>query len=110
MAHDHSAHTAGAHAGHGLGAQLATGTMLVAASPVARGAVRRLLTHPLVMFTLGATAGYFAYKYRKEIVDAAMRASEMGKDYVLNQKETLEDLMEEAKDRANAGPAGPDRG
>jgi hypothetical protein len=58
------------------------------------------------MFTLGATAGYFAYKYRKEIVDAAMRASEKGKDYVLNRKETLEDLVEEAKDRGEGAASG----
>jgi hypothetical protein len=78
--------------------------MLVAASPAGRGALGRLFTHPLVMFALGATAGYFAYKYRNEIVDAAMRASEMGKDYMMNTRETLEDLVEEAKDRAEGGP------
>jgi hypothetical protein len=102
MSHDHSLHTGTVHTmpGPGLGSQLAGGTLLLAATPAARGAVGRLLTHPLVMFALGATAGYFAYKYRKEIADAALRASEMGKDFVLNQKETLEDLMEEAKDRA----------
>jgi hypothetical protein len=78
--------------------------MIVATSPAGRGFLGRLLTHPLVMFGLGAAAGYLAYRYRKEIVDAAMRASEMGKDFVLNKKETLEDLMEEAKDRAGGGP------
>jgi hypothetical protein len=36
-----------------------------------------------------------------------MRASEMGKDYMLNTRETLEDLMEEAKERAEGGPTGP---
>ncbi len=107
MAHDHSHHGAGSPGGHGLGSQLSSGAMFVAASPAGRGALVRLITNPLVMFALGATAGYFAYKYRKEIVDAAMRASEMGKDYVMNTRETLEDLMEEAKDRAEGGPAGP---
>jgi hypothetical protein len=107
MAHDHSNHGAGLHGGPGLGPHLATGAMIVASSAPGRGALGRLLTHPLVMFALGATAGYFAYKYRKEIVDAAMRASEMGKDYVMNTRETLEDLMEEAKERAEGGPTGP---
>ena len=106
MAHDHSQHAAGLHGGPGLGPHLATGAMIVASSAPGRGALGRLLTHPLVMFALGATAGYFAYKYRKEIVDAAMRASEMGKDYVLNTRETLEDLMEEAKERAEDTPRG----
>ena len=107
MAHDHSHHAAGAHGGQGLGPHLATGAMIVASSGPGRSALGRLFAHPLVMFALGATAGYFAYKYRKEIVDAAMRASEMGKDYVLNTRENLEDLMEEAKERAEGGPAGP---
>lgn len=104
MAHDHSHHAAGTHAGHGLGPQLATGAMVVAASAPGRSALGRVLTHPLVMFALGASAGYFAYKYRKEIVDAAMRASEMGKDYVMNTRETLEDLVEEAKERGEVNP------
>jgi hypothetical protein len=107
MAHDHSHHAAGIQGGSGLGPHLATGAMIVASSAPGRSALGRLLTHPLVMFALGATAGYFAYKYRKEIVDAAMRASEMGKDYVMNTRETLEDLIEEAKERAEVAPGGP---
>lgn len=116
MAHDHSMHGAAAHGGHdghgghGIGAQLATGAVMAASAAGGRSLLGRVFTHPLVMFALGATAGYFAYKYRKEIVDAAMRASEMGKDYVLNRKETLEDLVEEAKERAETGAPGPERG
>jgi hypothetical protein len=105
--HDHAAHhhgtgIPGPH--HTLGGPLATGALVVAAGPAGRGFLGRLLTHPLVMFGLGAAAGYLAYKYRKEIVDAAMRASEMGKDFVLTRKETLEDLMEEARERAEGSP------
>jgi hypothetical protein len=107
MAHDHTHHAAGPHGGQGIGPHLATGAMIVASRSAGRGALGRLLTHPLIMFALGATAGYFAYKYRQEIIDAAMRASEMGKDYVMNTRETLEDLMEEAKERAEGGQAGP---
>jgi len=106
MAHDHSQHIGGSHLGGHPGSHLATGALIAAAAPAARGAVGRFFTHPLVMFTLGAAAGYFAYKYRKEIVDAAMHASEKGKDYVLNRKETLEDLVEEAKDRAEGATSG----
>jgi len=107
--HDHAAHhhgdgMSGAH--HMMSGPLATGALVVAASPAGRGFLGRLLTHPLVMFGLGAAAGYFAYRYRKEIVDAAMRASEAGRDFVLTRKETLEDLMEEAKERAEGPQAG----
>jgi len=106
MAHDHSNHAVGAHGGPGLGPHLATGAVMAASGAAGRSALGRLFTHPLVMFALGATAGYFAYKYRKEIVDAAMRASEMGKDYVMNTRETLEDLMEEAKESAEGAASG----
>lgn len=57
-----------------------------------------LARYPLVVFGLGIAAGYFAYKYRKEIVSAAVRASEKGKDFALQQRENLEDLVAECKD------------
>jgi hypothetical protein len=106
MAHEHQHHGAGAPGGHGIGPQLATGALIAASAP-ARGLIGRVFANPLVMFALGATAGYLAYKYRKEIVDAAMRASEMGKDYVMSTRETLEDIMEESKERAEGGPGQP---
>ena len=59
---------------------------------------RRLLTNPLVMFTLGAAAGYLGFKYRKEIAEALARASDMGRDFMEQQKESLEDIMEETKE------------
>jgi hypothetical protein len=101
--HHHNGDMGGGHH-HGVGGTMATGAMLIAGSPAGRSFLGRLLTHPLVMFGLGAAAGYLAYRYRSEIIDAAMRASEMGKDFVLDKKETLEDLMEEAKERAEGGP------
>lgn len=64
----------------------------------ARSGVGRLLTHPLVMLTVGAVAGYYGYKYRKEIATAVARASDMGKDFVLDQKEKLTDILEEERE------------
>ncbi|MCK7500028.1 MAG: hypothetical protein MZW92_64055 [Comamonadaceae bacterium] len=43
-------------------------------------------------------AGYFLHKYEKEIVLAVSKASGMGKDFILQQKENLEDIIEEAKE------------
>jgi hypothetical protein len=104
--HDHSEHLGHEHAGHGVAAQVATGAIIAAVTPATRNLLGRVFTHPLVMFGLGVAAGYFAYKYRQQIVDAAMRASEVGRDYVLNRKETLEDLVEEAKERAETQGGG----
>lgn len=62
-----------------------------------RSVVGRVLTHPLVMLGAGIAIGYYGFKYRKEIAAAVVRGSEMGKDAVLNARESLADMMEEAK-------------
>jgi len=53
------------------------------------------------MFTLGVAVGYLAHKYRKEIVDSANRAAEKSKDFVLQQRENLEDLIASGKEAAD---------
>ncbi len=63
-----------------------------------RGVLGRLLTSPLVLFGAGVAVGYLGFKYRKEITAAVVRGSEMGKDAVLNARESLADLVEEAKE------------
>ena len=91
------------------GGMAAAGTAAVAAAtPQGRGFMGFLARHPLVIFGLGVAVGYLAHKYRKEIIDSATRASEKGKDFVLNQKENLEDLVAECKECAD--DAGNDTG
>jgi chloramphenicol 3-O-phosphotransferase len=68
------------------------------AGTASKGLLRTVFGNPWVALTLGAVAGYYGYKYRKEIAAAAMKATDMGKDYVLQQKESLSDLVEEAKE------------
>lgn len=67
-----------------------------------RGVLSRLLTSPLVIFAAGAAAGYYGYKYRKEIVAALAKGTDMGKDLVLNARENLADLVEEAREGEEA--------
>jgi hypothetical protein len=57
-----------------------------------------LSRHPVITFSLGIAAGYFIHKYRKEIIEAANEASEKGKDFVLQQRESLADVLAEAKE------------
>ncbi|GAB4293493.1 MAG: hypothetical protein Kow0096_09130 [Thiohalomonadaceae bacterium] len=57
-----------------------------------------ILRHPLVWFALGAAAGYYGYKYRKEIAAAVAKGTDMGRDFVLQQRESLSDLLEEARE------------
>jgi hypothetical protein len=53
---------------------------------------------PLIWFAIGAAAGYYGYKHRKEFVAALSKAGDMGMDFVQQQRENLEDLMEEARE------------
>ncbi len=55
-------------------------------------------------------AGFLLCRYRKEIALSVSRACGMGKDFVLQQKESLADLLEETREReADAAvPAGED--
>ncbi len=58
----------------------------------------KLTKHPLVVFGLGITAGYLVYKYRKSIISSASKVVDSGKDFVLQQKENLEDIVAETKE------------
>ena len=60
-----------------------------------------LAKHPIVVFGLGVATGYLVHKYRKEIIDSATQLTEKGKDFVLNQKENLEDMVAEYKEGAD---------
>ncbi len=63
-----------------------------------------LLRNPLLLIGAGLVAGYLVHKYEKEIVLAASKAMGMGKDFVLQQKENLSDLVAEAQEQ-EAQPA-----
>lgn len=96
----HSAHAAhGAatlnkakHVGAAIGIAAATQTH------TGKGFMSVFSKHPFLVFTAGVAAGYFAHKYRKEIIASATRATEMGKDFVMHQKENLEDLVAECQE------------
>jgi hypothetical protein len=72
----------------------------IVASTVHTG--RRLMSnvakHPVLVFGLGVVAGYLVYKYRKEIISSTTKAVDAGKDFVLQQKENLEDIVSESKE------------
>ncbi|MBO3705083.1 MAG: hypothetical protein J5X21_01550 [Candidatus Accumulibacter sp.] len=66
-------------------------------------AARTLLLNPLTLLAVGAAggmvAGFLLYRYRKEIALSVSRACGMSKDFVLQQKESLADLLEETRER-----------
>lgn len=87
--------------------------MMSSASPVAKGAMvaatgyvagrsllgGALLRNPWVMLAAGIAVGYYLHKHQDQIVLSLSKASGMGKDFLLQQKENLADLIEETKEK-----------
>mgnify|MGYP001116208138 CR=1 FL=1 len=97
-------------AGHMMTKPMATGAMMAGAGFAAgRGLLGKAVLHnPLALLALGAAggvaAGFLLFKYHKEIVEGLSKATGMGKDFALHQKENLNDLMAEAKDKIEGNP------
>ena len=77
----------------------ATGAVVTAGSSAGRSFMVKIFKHPLVLFGLGIAVGYTVHKYRREIIDAANRVAERGKDFVLQQRESLEDIVAESREQ-----------
>ena len=83
------------------GAAESGAAVVTAGSHTGRSLMGRIFRHPVVLFGLGVAVGYTIHKYRKEIILAANDAAEKSKDFVLQQRESLEDILEEGKDQAS---------
>lgn len=106
MKHSHGGHGAhAAHAAHSHGAkavakQVAKGSVASATVHSGSKLIGKAKKHPLLVFGLGVAAGYFVYKYRKEIIGGATKVVDSSKDFVLHQKENLEDIVAESKEES----------
>lgn len=80
----------------GVATTLAAATIL----ETGKGVMNTLAKHPLAMFGMGFVAGYLTHKYRKEIILIAGKTAEQSKDFVLKQKEHLQDLIAESQQDA----------
>ncbi|MGR8931130.1 MAG: hypothetical protein ACU836_10850 [Gammaproteobacteria bacterium] len=90
MAHNHESKVT-------LGKQVLAGTLATATVTTGGKLMNKASKHPVLVFGLGMIAGFFVYKYRKEIIAGATKTVDAGKDFILHQKENLEDLVAEAK-------------
>jgi len=106
MAHSHGSHAMKSmkhsghshHASHAMGKQIMKGSMASASVKSGGKLMSKLAKHPVLVFGLGVAAGYVVYKYRKEIISNVGKATDAGKDFVLQQKESLEDIVAETKE------------
>ncbi len=106
MAHSHGtqamkgmSHSGHSHqAAHAMGKQIMKGSMASASVKSGGKVMSKLARHPVLVFGLGLAAGYVIYKYRKEIVSSVGKATDASKDFVLQQKENLEDIVAETKE------------
>lgn len=105
MAHSHGSQAMkgmqhSGHSHHGMGKQIMKGSMASASVKSGGKLMSKLAKHPVLVFGLGVAAGYVVYKYRKEIVASVSKATDAGKDFVLQQKENLEDIVAETKEES----------
>lgn len=66
-----------------------------------KAVLKSLARHPLIVFGLGVTTGYFAHKYRKRLIKAGNQAADEGKQFVLRQRENVLDFLAENQDDAD---------
>jgi hypothetical protein len=95
-----------------MGHPVAKGAMMAATGYAATRAVvsHGLFRSPLMLLAGGIAGGvalgYLLHKHEKDVVLVISKAIGMGKDFVMQQRENLDDLVAEAKEtEAQAAPA-----
>ncbi len=97
-----------------MGHPVAKGAMIAATGYTAgRALLPSMLRNPLLLLAGGiaggVAVGYLLHKHEKEVMLAVSKAIGMGKDFAMQQRENLDDLVATAKEAeadAAAGPAG----
>lgn len=77
----------------GMAGHAAKGAAVTVGAKTGGSLMKRLARHPLLVFGLGVVAGVVVYKYRKQIIASAVEVGEKGRDFVLQQRENLEDIV-----------------
>ena len=74
---------------------VATGVAVTVIVETGKSAVKLLLKNPLVVLGAGIVTGYYAHKYRKEIVVTSHKVAHHTQDFVARQKLHLAELLNE---------------
>jgi len=105
MAHNHTKHAKKIiHKGldsHEVSTTLIKGAVMSAGAQTGKSIMSimsKVTKHPLLLVGIGIGIGYYAHKHRKDIVSSVSSVTDKGKDFVLQQKENLEDIVAESKE------------
>lgn len=92
------AHNAVQHNGDSLSKEVFKGSIASAIVYSGSKVMSIAVKNPVVVFGLGLISGFLIHKYRKDIIASTTKVVDAGKDFVLQQKENLEDLVAETKE------------
>ena len=72
-------------------------TAVVATAIVESGLslVKTIAKQPIVLFALGVGLGFFTHKYRKEIITLTSHTAEQSKNFIVQQKNHLSEILAE---------------
>ncbi len=76
---------------------VATGLVATVIVETGKSAVSILAKKPLVVLAAGIATGYFAHKYRKEIILSTDKVTEQTKDFVVRQKNSFVEMLGESE-------------
>ncbi|MDT4332523.1 hypothetical protein ACQE3E_18710 [Methylomonas sp. MED-D] len=74
------------------------GIVISGISHASRSIAKAFVRRPLGLFVAGIASGYFAHKYRKELLTVSGRTAVESRNFILRQKENLGDLIAEIRD------------
>lgn len=74
---------------------VATAVAATAIVETGMGLSKTLAKQPVILFGLGILAGYFTHKYRKEIIAITSHTAEQSKNFIVQQKNHLSDMLAE---------------
>lgn len=81
-------------------AGVASGLAVSAITATGQNLIGKLSKHPAFIFGLGLVTGYFVHKHRQTILATVNTAAERSKEFVLHQREHIEDLLAESRREA----------
>ncbi|CAG1023033.1 hypothetical protein DOJK_02049 [Patescibacteria group bacterium] len=80
---------------------VATAVVATAIVEAGIGLSKVIAKQPVVVFGLGIVSGYITHKYRKEIIAISSHTAKQSKDFVMQQKQHVSDMLHEIQNSAD---------